>query len=192
LTPNAKKSPDLASAASGITYQRLTFNGTNYTFQAIPAGGTVHPGEAVYIRGFDPSHTPWDKPGVFTWKEHGEPRAMTNNVTIFSVRVTPDDGTWQRSENLHAVKQALPPEGMTVAAAPGTLTPFWIHDDVRLPGDYTLSLSGTGTFKIWKTQSTNGVPLLVMGQTATYDQLVSVFGSAAEMLWLEALTPGAA
>jgi len=177
----------LVSAQSGVTYLRKDANGV---FQSIGAGFYINPGEPIYIRGTDKSTVPWDKMGVFAWKEHGEDRVMTNNVTVFSVRVTPDDGTGQYSDNLHAAKRALPPEGMFVETAPGTLTPFWIHDDVGLTGDYTLSLHGTGTFKVWKTNSTNGTPLLITGQTITHGQPVSFVGPTAEMLWLEVLVPG--
>jgi len=181
-------------SASGVTYLRDTTYGLGFvTLQPIAPGFYIYPDQPVYIKGTGKSTVPWDKMGVFAWKECGEDRVMTNNVTVFSVRVTPDDGTGQYSDNLHAVKRALPPEGMLVAAAPGTLTPFWIHDDVDLTGDYTLTLAcAPGAFRVFTSNSTNGTPLLTAGQTVTNGMPVSFVAPAAAKLWLEAVSNGTA
>jgi len=74
----------------------------------------------------------------------------------------------------------------------GSLHPVYLLGDSLLDGDYTLSLSGdTGAFKIWPTDSTNGTPLLVVGQTVTNGMPVT-FATAGGVteVWLEAVSNG--
>ena len=67
------------------------------------------------------------------------------------------------------------PDGTLKPAKPGVLYPFDLFSDVLIDSHLILSVSGTaGAFKIWPSNSTNGTPLLVAGQTITND--VSVVG----------------
>ncbi|MCL1921787.1 MAG: hypothetical protein FWG50_12080, partial [Kiritimatiellaeota bacterium] len=156
-------------------------------------GSPVAGGEAVHIRTVYPSYAPWDKELVFDWQEHGAAQAFTTRVTVASVRVTPDImGPWMDPSEFHAAKRALPPEGMHVPAAPGSLTPFRLQDDAYIPCVKTLSLSGDGPFRVWAEPSTNGAPLLECGQTLTNGQPHSFTATGSRFLYLEAPSPGAA
>jgi hypothetical protein len=68
--------------------------------------------------------------------------------------------------------------------------PLYLLFDSCLNGEYRLSLDGpVNAFRLWKANSTNGVPLLTCGETITLDSAVP--GEAAGV-WLEVLAPGTA
>jgi hypothetical protein len=186
----------LASSAAGLTHLRKVVNGTNVTYHVIPVGSAIAPGEAVYVRGTAYSYNPWDMAAVFDWKEHGVTHALTCGVTVASMCVTlePDENA-TIAEGVDA-RLALPPEGLGVPAAPGTLTPLRLHSDVILPPNQQyiiLSMTGTaGAFRIFKHNSTNDTPLLVVGQTITNGLPVSFAATGHVTVWLEALAPGTA
>ena len=149
------------------------------------------PGWPVYVRGMERSVVPWDRWALFTWKEYGKDRALTNNVTVFSCRVLPNQGTVEGSV---AERVAFPPAGWDIQAAPGALRPLYLLNDSLLQGHYILSLSGApGVAKIWAANSTNGTPLLVIGQAITngLPHTFAVPGDVTEV-WLEAVSNGTA
>ena len=79
--------------------------------------------------------------------------------------------------------------GWVVPAAPGTLRPIWLFNDSLLAGYRTLSLSGPpGAFRIFTSDSTNGPPLLVPGQTVTNGQPVTFTTSNDTLVYLEAIS----
>ena len=191
---NPRQNPTAsASIDNGITAMRKTTVGTNTVYVNIAPGAPVHPGEAIHIRGTSRSYSPWDKKAAFEWDIGDETYAFTNLSTVFSTRIVPNLGSEAQSVTN---RLALPPEGWTLPAAPGTLHPLRLYDDVLLTPMQrkTLTLDGTpGAFKIWLANSTNGTPLLVTGQTTTNGQPVTfAVPGTASSVWLEALAPGSA
>ena len=79
-----------------------------------------------------------------------------------------------------------------IPVALGSLHPVYLLGDSLLTGDFTLSLGGApGTARLWPADSTNGVPLLVTGQTVTNGMPVT-FATAGDVteVWLEAVSNG--
>jgi len=80
----------------------------------------------------------------------------------------------------------------TVSTERGKLISFYLFSDVLLDGDLYLTLGGeTGAFKLWATDSTNGVPLAVSGQTTT-NNMPHTFATKGTVtqVWLEVLKSG--
>ena len=156
----------------------------------------VNAGQMQYLEGVSPSTSVTGESLILSWTEDDEYKAKTNNYTVFSLRMFGDynlDGTI--NSNDYAAASDISDNGWVMPVASNTLRRLELKNDVLIPGNMILSLSGSDGIRIWDTPtpaSTN-TPLLVSGQTITNGVDGTNFGEYPEgMLYVEAIDAGTA
>ena len=164
--------------------------------QKITASTGVNSGQMQYLEGVTPSTSVTGEPLILSWTEDDESKAKTNRYTVFSLRMFGDynlDGTVNSTD--YAAASSISDNGWNMPVASNTLRRLVLKNNVLIPGNLILHLSGSSGIRIWDTPnpaSTN-TPLLVAGQTITNGVDGLSFGAYPDgMLYVEAIDAGTA
>ena len=135
-----------------------------YTDSMKTAEKTVaHPGDLICVEGIDYSTAVNDEKIIWNWTEDDEPKASTKWFTVYSLRMFGDldfDGDVDAAD--HAAITNLTEEcGWSMPVASNILRKVELMNDVHIPGNLVLSVSGTATVQVWTVESptTNDVPV---------------------------------
>ncbi len=132
--------------------------------------GTVYAGQAIYVEGLSKSSSVGAD--NFIWQyEDDQTYTLTDIFTVLGQRIFGDlnfDGEIDVEDK--ALHTTLPREfGWIMPANANAFRKVQLQTDIGLPGVFTLSLSGSGTFRVWQSANpgTNDTPVLISGQTVT-------------------------
>ena len=165
----------------------------NGAYHVMPLGYTISPQDGgVYARTASsqssptPSTAPDDAHIVFEWQDNGNTLAQTNALTLIGMYFMPY--LWGINSGLGSDSVLMgvrpPPEGWVTPPQPGKLNAIKLDTFLGMPGQHVLTLDGDPAFRVFASNSTNGTPLLVAGQSVT--------NGLPPDIWVETRTNGTA